>query len=181
MINKQLAGQINFCTDDYSIFSEDTNPYSYQWNAYNSSFKPVYNWERVHKAFQYHNSTDLNGFPLFGLYNNYWGGGYVYEMRGKMSYLQGNFSLLQNNSWIDRQTRAVFIEFSVYNPNINMFAVAEIIVEFLPSGTILTSSRFDPISLFNFYTGFAMLTLVCDIIYVLFIIYYMVIEIREIC
>ena len=173
--------KIDYCSADYSILDEDTSKYSYGWNTYNSSYKPVASWNRVYSAFQYRNSTDLNGFPLFGSYNNYWGGGYVYEMRGQKSYLQGNLSLLQNNSWIDRQTRAVIAEFSIYNPNINIFIVAEIIIEFLPSGTILTSSRFDPISLLNFYTGFALFTIACDIIYVIFIVYFMISEIRELC
>ena len=46
-------------------------------------------------------------------------------------------------NWIDRQTRAVFAEFSVYNPNINLVMVSTILVEFLSSGSILTSAKFD--------------------------------------
>jgi hypothetical protein len=172
---------INFCSKDYDIFEEDTNDYGYKWDAYDSSYKPDSSSERAYNAFQYRNATDLNGYPLFGIYNNYWGGGYVYEMRGKKSYLQGNVTLLQNNSWIDRYTRAVMIEFSIYNPNINLFIVVEIMAEFLPSGAVLTSSRFDPINLLNFNTGFSSLIVACDIIYVIFIVYFMFQEIREIC
>ncbi len=64
-------------------------------------------------------------------------------MRGQKSYLQGNLTLLQLNSWIDSQTRAILIEFSIFNPNINLFGAAEIIVEFLPTGSILTSACFE--------------------------------------
>jgi hypothetical protein len=73
------------------------------------------------------------------------------------------------------------IEFSIYNPNINLFIVAELVVEFLPSGTILKSSRFDPINLLSFYNGFALFIIACDIIYVIFVVYFMFQEIREIC
>jgi hypothetical protein len=31
--------------------------------------------------------------------------------------------LLQDNLWLDRGTRAVFIDFSVYNANINLFCI----------------------------------------------------------
>jgi polycystin 1L2 len=179
-INSQLKDQINFCTADYTFFNEDQQKYNYTWGAFNASDKPAFSMDRVYSAFQYRTATDLDGYPLIGLYNTYWGGGYVYEMRGQKSYLVGNLTLLQKNGWIDRQTRAVIVEFTVYNPNINMFAVAEIIFEFLPSGTILKSARFDPISLLNHYTGFALFTLVCDIIYVIFIIYFMVTEIRAV-
>ena len=175
------ASGIDFCSKDYDMFKEDTNNYGYEWDTYDSTYKPDYSWDRVYNAFQYRNSSDLNGYPLFAIYNQYWGGGYVYEMRGQKSYLQGNLTLLQNNSWIDRYTRAVIIEFSIYNPNINLFIVAEIVAEFLPSGSIIMSSRFDPINLLNFYNGFALFIIACDIIYVIFIVYFMFQEIREMC
>jgi polycystin 2 len=90
--------------------------------------------------------------------------------------LQGNVTLLQLNNWIDRQTRAVIVEFSIFNPNINLICVAEIIIEFPPSGTILTSSRFDPIQVF---TNLSLFQAICYILYMLFIIYYSIQEIRQ--
>ena len=90
--------------------------YSYNWDIYNSSFKPESSWDRIYHAFQYRSAAELNGYPVVGIYNSYWGGGYVYEMRGQKSYLQGNLTLLQKNKWIDRLTRAVIIEFSIFNP-----------------------------------------------------------------
>jgi hypothetical protein len=97
-------------------------------------------------------------------------------MRGQKSYLQGNLTLLQLNSWIDSQTRAVIIEFSIFNPNINLIGVAEIIVEFLPTGSILTSARFDPI---NIFTHLSLFQLICHILYMLFIVYFSIQEIRQ--
>jgi polycystin 1L2 len=32
-------------------------------------------------------------------------------------------SELEQDGWIDRYTRAVFVEFTVYNPGVNLFAV----------------------------------------------------------
>ena len=121
-------------------------------------------------------ASELNGYPVVGTYNSYWGGGYVYEMRGQKSYVKGNLTLLQINNWIDRQTRAVIIEFSIFNPNINLIGVAEITVEFLPTGSIVTSSSFDPISVL---TNLSLFQTVCHIIYMVFIIYYSIQEIRQ--
>jgi hypothetical protein len=91
----------------------------------------------VYSAFQYRSNIDLNGYAIAGMYSTYSGGGYVYEMRGTKSFLKGNLTLLQNNNWIDRKTRAVVVEFAVFNPNINLTVVAEILFEFLPSGGII--------------------------------------------
>ena len=105
------------------------------------------------------------------------GGGYIYEMSGQKAYLEGNLTLLQINNWFDRQTRAVIIEFSVFNPNVNLIVVSEITIEFLPTGTIVTLFRFDPINLF---ANLSLFQTICHIIYILFIIYYSIKEIRQI-
>ena len=172
-----MKSKIGFCVEDYNMLREDQNNYTYSWKLYNSSYKPVYSWERVYNAFQYRKDSELTGYPVAGTYNSYWGGGgYIYEMRGHKFYLQGNLTILQINNWIDRQTRVVIIEFSVFNPNINLIGVAEIVVEFLPTGTILTSSRFDPINLFK---NLSLFQAICHIFYMLFIIYYSIQEIRQ--
>ena len=83
-------------------------------------------------------------------------------------------------NWIDRQTRAVFIEFSVYNPNVNLVMVSTILVEFLPSGSIITSAKFNPLNLFG-ESGQNILSfkILCEIIFMGFTFYFMIIEIRK--
>ncbi len=98
-------------------------------------------------------------------------------MRGKLSYIQGNLTLLKEMNWIDRQTRAVFIEFSVYNPNVNLIMVATILVEFLPTGLILKSVRFDPLNVFIFTNTFSTaMSIIIACAIVLFVLYFMLIE-----
>jgi polycystin 1L2 len=154
------------------LISEDTNNYELAWSPYTSNINNA-----TYNEFMYQNATVLNGYPIFGDYNSYWGGGYIYEMRGKLKDIIKNLTFLQTNSWIDRQTRAVMIEFSIYNPNVNLFLVAQLVVEFLPIGSILTSSRFDPISIFDFNV----FRDVSIVIVIVFIIYFMIHEIKEIC
>ena len=99
-------------------------------------------------------------------------------MRGKLSFIQGNLSLLRQMNWIDRQTRAIFVEFSVYNPNINLVMVSTILVEFLSSGSILTSAQFDPLNLFNESNGISFTT-ICEIFLFVFFFYYLFKQIKE--
>lgn len=40
----------------------------------------------------------------------------------------------QDNGWLDQRTRAVFLEFTVYNPNVNLFASVVLLTEFLTTG-----------------------------------------------
>lgn len=180
-VSSQLRSYIDFCDADLTLFNSDTNNYGFGWSAYNSSFVPAHGTEQIYNAFQYQDATTLEGYPYTGEYNTYPGDGYVYELRGSLSYIQGNISQLQQMSWVDRQTRAVFVEFATYNPNINMLIVATILIEFLPTGTILTLARFDPLNLFNEVNSQAgtNLKIAVYILYIAFITYFMIKEIHE--
>lgn len=46
---------------------------------------------------------------------------------------------LQQQNWIDVRTRAVFIEFSLYNANVNLFASVTLLVEYLSTGGAVPS------------------------------------------
>jgi polycystin 1L2 len=100
-------------------------------------------------------------------------------MRGKLSYIQGNLSLLKQMNWVDRQTRAVLVEFSAYNPNINLVMVSTILVEFLASGSLLTKAQFDPLNLFGESGGIVSFKTISELIFLAFIVYYLVLEIRK--
>ena len=52
--------------------------------------------------------------------------------------------------WIDRGTRAVFIDFTVYNPNINLFCVVKLVAEMPATGGVITSSSFRTVNLLRF-------------------------------
>ena len=122
----------------------------------------------------------MQGLPIQGKDTIYDGSGYVYEMRGKLSYIQGNLSLLRQMNWIDRQTRAVFIEFSVYNPNINLVMVSTILVEFISSGSILTQAKFDELNLFNdIGQSTISFSILSKIVFMIFIVYFMICQIKE--
>ena len=68
-----MKNKLEMCTEDYNMLREDINNYTYSWKTYNSSYKPKYSFERVYNAFQYRSANDLNGYPVVGIYNTYWG------------------------------------------------------------------------------------------------------------
>lgn len=89
------------------------------------------------------------------------------------------FNKLQNESWIDRYTRAVFLEFTVYNPSINLFAVSTLLAEFRPSGGVFTSHRFEPCNLLPYMTSALLFQIVCEVIYLLFTLFFIIKLIRS--
>ena len=171
-----------YCTSDLSILNQDKDTYGFGWSKHDSKYVPTSECQAVYDAFKFRDSSSLQGLlPIKGKYNTYEGNGYLYEMRGRLSFIQGNLTLLKEMNWIDRQTRAVLVEFSVYNPNINLVMVATILVEFLPIGVIVTSARFDPLNLFiltNTFSTIVSIVMLSAIVF--FVLYFMLIEVRQI-
>ena len=97
------------------------------------------------------------------------------------SILTTNLDNLKQNGWIDRQTRAVFIEFTIYNPNVNLFSNCLILFEFISTGQIISSSQFSPINLFDINnSSFISFKIIMNVIYMVFISIFMVKEIMAI-
>jgi polycystin 1L2 len=141
---------------------------------------PPNGYESIYEAFQYKTADSLQGSPIEGIYDTYDGSGYLFEIRGKLSYIKGNLSLLKEMNWVDRQTRAVLVEFSAYNPNIGLVMVSTILIEFLASGSLLTMAQFDPLNLFGESGTLISYKTISELIFVTFIVYFLVLEIRKI-
>jgi polycystin 1L2 len=137
-----------FCSADLSAFNSEKADFGFNWTSLNSSLVPPIETQDSLNAFQYTSSLSISSFPFAGI-SNYLGGGYVFKMNGNSNDSVTNFTFLEQNNWIDRQTRALFVEFSLFNPNVNMFVHCSLLFEFLPTGSIVKSYRFSPMTLFD--------------------------------
>ena len=88
---------------------------------------------------------------------------------------------LKHNGWIDRSTRVVFIDFTVYNANINMFCIVKLVAEFLPTGGIVTSHEILVQKLLRYVNSKDNILFGFEIALIIFVIYYIVEEVIEIC
>ena len=105
--------------------------------------------------FKFHESKPLREMAFFeGFYNIYPGSGYVLDIDWAGKGENGEtvitvvpvdppripfnttISEVQNSKWIDIKTRAVIVDFTFFNPNLqpNLFLVVRLCIEFLPSG-----------------------------------------------
>ena len=94
--------------------NQDTDNYDLGWQSLSST--PLTNLI----SFKYSNSSVYNSYPYAGVFSSYVGGGFTYELTGNATQIQADFQVMQQNNWIDRQTRAVFLEYSLFNSNINL-------------------------------------------------------------
>ena len=77
------------------------------------------------------------GIPIAGSLNVYGGGGYIVDLDIMRPVAKRTVSELIDSMWINRETRAVFLEFTVYSPNLNMFAYLSLLAEFPETGAVL--------------------------------------------
>lgn len=161
------------CFKDYDIFNEDKSDF-----ISNLTFS---NYSKISDAFKYTKSSDLEGQPYLGSYSNYMGGGFVYKIENflDLNQTKQEIFLLQKLNWIDKHTRALFIEFSLFNPNVNLFAYCTILFEYLPTGEVLNSININPFALYNYESPYSIAILVFDIIYLVIIIFLMINELRK--
>ena len=134
----------SICRDDYSLLDEEQMSFAPGWQRSNNSasgYSPS-----IDRSFRYSHGDELDTTVYMGDHQTYGAGGYVYEFRGRLSDLRANLSQLRQLQWIDDRTRAVMIQFTLYNPNVQLFTSATLLVEFLSTGGIYPQSRFEPLS-----------------------------------
>lgn len=85
---------------------------------------------------------------------------------------------LQNNSWIDEKTRAVFIEFMIFDSSTNLFSAVTLLLEVLPLGGVVTFKRINTMSLYGTRTaGSRKINALCELIVIIVVFYFIVAEI----
>ena len=74
--------------------------------------------------FKYSTAEQLKEDDYWGRLAMYGGGGYVQLLPNSSDSLRQVITQLEKDEWIDPGTRAVFVDFTAYNANDNLFAVA---------------------------------------------------------
>ena len=141
-LKQALKSFFAYCKEDYSFFNEEKRSFEPGWGNVTSMVSNT----SIERAFQYQSSAMLNSSFVVGKHQTYGQGGYVYDFRGRLADLKGNLSALRQLNWIDGQTRAVVIQFTIYNPNVQLFTAGTLLTEFLSTGGVETLSNFQPIS-----------------------------------
>ncbi|CAG5128639.1 unnamed protein product, partial [Candidula unifasciata] len=167
-VNEEFETFISDCYAMYSEQNEDRNPFGRNVQDPNET------------AWVYQTQTELEGFSYWGKINAYSGGGFVKDLDLAKLRSQEYITYLKNSLWIQRGARALFVSFTVYNANINLFCVITLLVEFPATGGAIPSWSFNTVKLIRYVTTFDHFIMACEIIFVIFIAYYTVEEIIEI-
>ncbi|KAM9269057.1 polycystin-1-like protein 3 [Cariama cristata] len=170
-ISPKLQHVIQECHAPYSLQTEDTSVYGEHWNTSVSD-----NSSDLTSAWQYQSQSKLRGQPSWGKLAIYRGGGYVIHLGTDPKNASRILQYLFNNVWLDTFTRAVFVEFTVYNANVNLFCIVSLMFETNALGAFFTSAELQSVRLYPYTNSLHIFVVAAEIIYFLFIVYYMIVQ-----
>jgi len=167
----------NTCAIDYSTVTQSITPYG------PSTTRTVNNVTVLDYSFTWSDAQTTDASDVSGTFADYDGSGFVVDYlltnatyNDTVTSLDTFQTLLDtlDSYYVDSQTRAVFITFSLYNVNFNLFGFCNFLIEFSPTGLADASLEFRAAPLLpgtNSDPGAFVLLL--NYILVVFIIFYM--------
>ncbi|NXC42107.1 PK2L2 protein, partial [Penelope pileata] len=151
------------CYSEYSYRAEDKSDFGLkndsEWKYVSaSSFSPWY-WGSV------------------GFYRS---GGFIFTLPRSKQESMEKLVFLRQNGWITRGTRVLFIDFSTFNANVNLFCIVRLVVEFPATGGALPSSHIYSVKLLRYISYYDYFLAFCEVTFCLFIITFIIQEVTDI-
>ncbi|XP_011790672.1 PREDICTED: polycystic kidney disease 2-like 2 protein isoform X3 [Colobus angolensis palliatus] len=173
---RQLKVRNNTC----KVYSSFQSLMSECYGKYTSANEDLSNFGlQINTEWRY--STSNTNSPwhwgFLGVYRN---GGYIFTLSKSKSETKNKFIDLQLNSWITRGTRVIFIDFSVYNANVNLFCIIRLVAEFPATGGILTSWQFYSVKLLRYVSYYDYFIASCEITFCIFLFVFTTQEVKKI-
>ena len=164
------------CNEPYSWSAEYMSPNHYpRWKPTNHSLPET----PTNLPWRYQTSADLLTYPFLGTLSVYRGGGYIAELGNSPAKATEVMRDLKSNGWVDKYTRAVFIEFTVYNANSNLYCVVNLLLEFTAAGGALPFVQILATRIDRYVGNFQLFVLACEVAFVLFTVLFTYREVKR--
>ncbi|XP_013383336.2 uncharacterized protein LOC106153782 [Lingula anatina] len=124
---------------------------------------------RVNPAFVYSPPSGPNDLTVCGHLDHYGGGGYMVEINSAQDSVH-TLTSLKDLNWIDRLSRAVIVELTVNNANVNVFSMVRIIVELPAMGGIFIKKELVSFRPYPYVEPFDFVLLIVQVIWALLVI-----------
>ncbi|XP_061738629.1 polycystin-1-like protein 2 isoform X1 [Nerophis ophidion] len=171
-VARRLQQAVPECHALYSWEMEDMGSYVPGWKyskADNTS-------ENLHSPWKYQSQGKLRASSIWGSMMLYRGGGFVVELGPDLHNSTRSLRYLYENRWLDKYTQAIFVEFTVYNANVNLFCIITLMLETTAIGAFQYSSELQNVRLYQSTGGLHIFVMASEVIYFLFILYYMFVQ-----
>lgn len=158
------------CNDHYSPAKEDKTPLNLLGWIPISITEQFTNISKLCPApWRYSQPQASQLLPNWGFLNTYGAGGYVADLGYSKETAVPMISSLRSNGWIDRYTRAVLLEFTIYNPYTGYLSIATYYYEMLPTGYGNTFTVIYTLSLTSTESGLYQFYLICQLLFIIIV------------
>ncbi len=141
------------CVDQYmNGLNKDESLYGPDYMHNNTLANTLSTSDKSRDAWKYSSAGGDGDFPFVGEISSYKGDGFRTELIVDRKTATDTLQELRDNLWIDRQTRAIFIEFITYNANSNLFSFVTLWIELPVTGGFLVGG--DTAGIRVYATGF---------------------------
>ncbi|XP_071256344.1 polycystin-1-like protein 2 [Salvelinus alpinus] len=171
-IARSMRQAVPDCHAPYSWEVEDMGSYGPGWDRSVSENTS----KTLRSPWQYQTQARLRTQPIWGSVVLYRGGGFVVDLGPGSQNASSTLQYLFDNTWLDMFTRAVFVEFTVYNANVNLFCTVTLMLETTAVGAFQFRSELQSVRLYQSTGGLHIFVMASEVIYFLFILYYMYVQ-----
>jgi len=174
--NKDVKHVIKIdCLGPYSMQNEEKTHFISNWTN-QVNVRPTVTHEN--QQWLYQTWDELDGYPFLAELATYFGGGYTQEMFPRWNNKK-NLEKLKKSRWLDRHTRAVIVEFALFNPGTNHFSMVTITFEFAATGGCIHYYSIYTFKLYRYTTGYQFFVVVCEVLFVALLLFYLYRELKE--
>jgi polycystin 2 len=131
-------------------------------------------------AWSYRSADELEHSNYEGQIDTYSGGGFAIDLPRNFSSAKAIVANLKNMRWVTEGSRVIFVDYAVYNANVNLFNIGKFIIELPATGGVVTTYRLLTLKFIRYVTTFDYFILACEFLFVCFIIKFTIDEVLEI-
>lgn len=153
------------CSGGYCKSLNEEGSFDPGWKQFNPQIDDSVSESRKKSYWKYNKEQD--GFDFRGQVAVYPSGGYNVPIAKTPITATNQFRSLERLGWIDKFTRVVFVELSVYNPPTGFLCTIKLITEFLPTGTAISDSSLHSINFLKYSKPITLSVIQTEVLYIL--------------
>ncbi|CAF0838110.1 unnamed protein product [Adineta ricciae] len=172
-IPKLYSDEIADCYPAYSSDKKDTDPFGPITLSDSTDINLKQPWRFMSK-----DKTGMGSHT--GQHGKYDGSGYIADLaQYDRTYRRftRDINELERFHWLDKATRALFIDIITYNPSVNLFSYIKLVFEMPLTGGIFPSHKVENFQLFRYVGSKKYVLIICEATIVLFTIIFLLVEI----
>ena len=171
-IDPLFQGKINDCRAVFSNKTEDRQFYNGSWNhpvgnaTGMDNFSLIRTVQDLFRFSPWHYYHDMS-MSMWGYTTTYPGSGYVWVLGSTLEEAKEALAELVAARWLDERTRALFVEWTAYNANTNLFCVVTFLLETPASAGLLKMPEIQSVRLHRYAANHKLFVIICEILFVL--------------